>query len=336
MAKIMTGRRLRFALACLVVVAALVAAHNCALAASPLGVGTPDSRGTAFTGPLGGFFFWVATQQTAFYQLLTDSLKQLKTSGDSFWLLGSVSFLYGIFHAAGPGHGKAVITSYLLVSRQTMRRGVLIAFAAALVQGATAVAIVLVAAIILKTTAIGMTKATDWFEIFSYGLVTAVGAGLLWMKATGRGHSHTHPVAAADHAHDHHHADEHAHHHDHAHAPDPTLLTGALTARRAWSAILAVGIRPCSGAIIILVFALSQHLLAAGIASVLAMSLGTAITVSSLVILAVSAKDLALRFAGADSPTAERILHALEIAAACFLLLFGLTLLGGALAGGLP
>ena len=94
--------------------------------------------------------------------------------------------------------------------------------------------------------------------------------------------------------------------------------------------------RPCSGAIIILVFALSQHLLSAGIASVLAMSLGTAITVSSLVILAVSAKDLALRFAGADSQTTERIVHALEIAAALFVLLFGLTLLGGAVAGGLP
>jgi High-affinity nickel-transport protein len=67
-----------------------------------------------------------------------------------------------------------------------------------------------------------------------------------------------------------------------------------------------------------------------------AMSLGTAITVSTLVVLAVSAKDLALRLAGADSPAAERAVRTLEIAAALFVMLFGLTLFGGALAAGLP
>ena len=122
----------------------------------------------------------------------------------------------------------------------------------------------------------------------------------------------------------------------HSHAPDPKLLSKPLTLSRAWAAILAVGIRPCSGAIIVLVFALSQQLLLAGIASVLVMSLGTAITVSTLAILAVSAKDVALRVAGADSPTTERIVRVLEIGAAAFVMLLGLTLLGGALAGGLP
>ena len=294
-------------------------------------------------------------RQTEFYKLLTSALHELKTSGHAFWLLGGVSFLYGVFHAAGPGHGKAVITSYLLVSRQTMRRGVIIAFAAALMQGMVAIALVLIAVVVLKTTSVGITKATDWFEIISYGFVTAVGAWLLWTKATGRGHSHQHAHAVPgsgdaahiehdhhehghscqhDHAHPHEHG--HAHDHDHAHAPDPTLLASRLTVSRAWSAILAVGIRPCSGAIIILVFAMSQHLLGAGIASVMAMSLGTAITVSSLVILAVSAKDLALRYAGAESETTERIVHGLEIIAALFVLLLGLTLLGGAVSGGLP
>jgi ABC-type nickel/cobalt efflux system permease component RcnA len=111
------------------------------------------------------------------------------------------------------------------------------------------------------------------------------------------------------------------------------LAAGPLTASRAWSAILAVGIRPCSGAIVILVFALSQHLLYAGVASVVAMSLGTAITVSLLVIMAVWAKDLALRFAGADSRIAGRVIHVLEVGAALAVLLFGLALLGGAVVG---
>jgi nickel/cobalt transporter (NicO) family protein len=122
----------------------------------------------------------------------------------------------------------------------------------------------------------------------------------------------------------------------HSHAPDPGLLAQPLTLSRAWAAILAVGIRPCSGAIIVLVFALSQGILLAGIASVLVMALGTSLTVSSLAALAVSAKDMALRFTKADSPITERVVRGLEICAAAFVMLLGLTLLGGALAGGLP
>lgn len=347
---------------------------------SPFGIATPDSTGPAFTGPLGSFFVWVALRQSEFYKALTDALDQVKHSGHAFLLLAGISFLYGIFHAVGPGHGKAVITSYLLVSRQTVKRGIVIAFLAALMQGLVAIGVVLIAAVLLHTTAVGMTKATDWFEIMSYGLVAAVGAWLLFTKLTGRGHhhhdggtpghdhGHDHGHGhdhnndhghhhAHDHQHDHAHNNTHDHGHDHAHdhayghshahdaecascghshAPDPKLLARPLTATRAWAATLAVGIRPCSGAIIVLVFALSQQLLLAGIGSVLAMSLGTFITVSTLAVLAVSAKDVALRIAGLESKTTERIMHVVEIGGALLVLFLGLTLLGGALQGGLP
>jgi nickel/cobalt transporter (NicO) family protein len=345
---------------------------------TPFGIATPDSGGAAFNGPLGGLFVWVALRQSEFYRALTTALQSLKHSGHAFWLLAGVSFLYGIFHAVGPGHGKSVITSYLLVTRQTARRGIVISFAAGLMQAVTAIVVVLGAAVILKATAIGMTQTTDWFLIFSYALVAAVGAWLLWSKLSGRGHhhhghahdqadrdhhdrdhaahahTHAHARAHASHRHDH---DDHAvavmqpagaaalavHSHDdeeascgHSHAPDPSLLAKPLTLRRAWAAILAVGIRPCTGAIIVLVFALSQGLLLAGVASVLVMALGTSITVSTLAMLAVSAKDVALRFAKADSAMTERVVRVLEVCVAAFVMLLGLTLFGGALAGGLP
>lgn len=313
---------------------------------TPFGIATPDTTGPAFTGPLGGFFAWVAMWQSEFYRALTDGLMQVKHSGHAFLLLAGVSFLYGIFHAVGPGHGKAVITSYLLVSRQTVKRGIVIALAAALLQGLVAISVVLLVAVVLRATAVEMTRATDWFEIMSYALVAVVGAWLLWSKTFGGGHSHAH----ADHAHDHHHGHDHDHghhHHDHhhhddacgcghSHAPDPQLLARPLTVTRAWAATLAVGIRPCSGAIIVLVFALSQQLLLAGIGSVLAMSLGTFITVSALAVLAVTAKDAALRLVGFESGVAERVMRVVEIGGALLVLLLGLTLLGGALQGGLP
>ena len=107
--------------------------------------------------------------------------------------------------------------------------------------------------------------------------------------------------------------------------------------RRVWGAILAVGIRPCSGAIIVLVFALSQGLLAAGIAATLVMALGTGFTVAALAVLAVSARGAALRFAGGvDSKWARRIVRTLEIGGAACVMLFGLILLGGSLVNGLP
>lgn len=326
---------------------------------TPFGIATPDSSGPAFTGPLGGLFAWVALRQAEFYKALEGALLGLRDSGHAFALLAGVSFLYGVFHAVGPGHGKAVITSYLLVSRQTVRRGIVIAFAAALMQGLVAIAVVLLAAVALHATAVQMTHATDWFEILSYALVTAVGAWLVWTKLFGRGHHHAAAGAHTHHRHDHHghdhahhthvrvdaheHERAHAHRHDdgqcdcgHAHAPDPRMLKKPLSVSRAWAATLSVGIRPCSGAIIILVFALSQNLLIAGIGSVLAMSLGTFITVSALATLAVSAKDVALRFVGIESANAERVMRAVEIGGALVVLLLGLTLLGGALQGGLP
>jgi nickel/cobalt transporter (NicO) family protein len=316
----------------------LLASVNIAFAVqTPFGIATPDSTGPAFTGPLGGVFAWVALRQAEFYRVLTGALADIKHSGHAALLLAGVSLAYGVFHAVGPGHGKSVITSYLLVQRQTARRGIVISFAAALMQGLVAIAVVLIAAVVLRATAIGMTQTTDWFLIFSYALVAAVGAWLLWSKLTGRGHhDHGHEHGHSHHHHDHHHEHEHGESCGHSHAPDPRLLSKPLTLSRAWAAILAVGIRPCSGAIIVLVFALSQQLLLAGIASVLVMSLGTAITVSTLAILAVSAKDVALRIAGANSPTTERVVRVLEIGAAAFVMLLGLTLLGGALSGGLP
>ncbi|HEY2138148.1 MAG TPA: nickel/cobalt transporter [Xanthobacteraceae bacterium] len=339
----------------------LLAQAGAAFAArSPFGIATPDTSGSAFTGPLGTLFAWVAFYQSAFYRALTDALAGVKDSGHAFYLLGGISLLYGVFHAVGPGHGKAVITSYLLVSRQTVRRGIVISFAAALMQGLVAIGIVLIAAVGLHVTAIGMTRATDWLEIISYALIAAVGAWLLWSKATGRGHHHHHhadpaPAHAGCHDHHHHDHDHHAHppvahagathdhadgddcdHAGHSHAPDPRLLSQPLTPSRAWTAIVAVGVRPCTGAIIVLVFAMSQKLLLAGIGSVLAMSLGTFVTVSALAILAVSAKDVALRLAGLDSVATERIMRVVEIGGALVVLLLGLTLLGGALEAGLP
>jgi ABC-type nickel/cobalt efflux system permease component RcnA len=322
---------------------------------SPFGIATPDSTG-GFGGPLAPMFAWIALRQAEFYRVLTRSLADIKENGWATWLLLLVSFAYGVFHAAGPGHGKAVISAYIVSSGAKVRRGVALSFAAAFVQAASAIAIVAVAAIVFRVTARSMTIATQWVEIASYALITAVGAWLLWNKVSGGGHHHHHHHSLSD---SHHvaagrvddcvtHQEDSRvdrevlcdHQHDSIGAPDLRASSGAESSKRglagAWSAILAVGIRPCSGAIIILVFALAQGLFAAGVAATLVMAVGTGLTVAVLATLAVSARGLAVRLAGAQSQLASVLIRTIEIAAAAAVLLLGLLLLGGALSGGLP
>jgi ABC-type nickel/cobalt efflux system permease component RcnA len=318
-------------------------------APSPFGIATPDSSGsTAWAGPLAPLFQWIARQQSMFYRDLTQALGDLTQSGHAALILVALSFAYGVFHAAGPGHGKAVIATYLLATGEKLKRGVVISFASAFVQALTAIVVVSIGTLILNVTAMTMTRATDALEIASYALITLCGLWLLWTRLSGRGHHHGHDHGAAAHAHhDHHHGHGHNHGHDHhhhdpahglvcdcghSHAPDPAALDKPLTLANAWAAILAVGVRPCSGAVIVLVFAISQKLYWAGILSVLVMALGTGLTVSALAALAVKAKDLALRFSGGESRAQLRVVNGLQIVAASGILVFGLLMLGGAMA----
>jgi nickel/cobalt exporter len=137
---------------------------------------------------------------------------------------------------------------------------------------------------------------------------------------------------------------EHGHHVDeldvlldvlpwgHAHAPEPETLAGSGGWRRGLAAVVAVGLRPCSGAIIILVFALAQGMFWAGIASTFVMGLGTAITVGSIATLAVGAKAIAKRIAQRPSGYGAILMRGAELAAAGCVLGFGVLLLAGYMA----
>ena len=309
-------------------------------AQSPFGIATPDSpSGAGFGGPLGPVFQWIALRQAEFYRSLTGTLTRIKADGTAAWLLVALSFAYGVFHAAGPGHGKAVISSYLVASGETVRRGVAISFVAAFAQAVTAVVFVSLAALVFRATALAMTTATEWLEIGSYAAIAVLGAWLVWSKSFGGGHHHHGGAGDAAHDgrdhHDHGHDDHHGQCHDHAHRPTLSGRSGN-PLLKAWSTILAIGIRPCSGAIIVLVFALSQGLFAIGVVSTFVMALGTGVTVAALATVAVSAKGLALRFAGAESRFAGGLLRTVEIGGGAVVLDVGLLLLGGALQGRLP
>ncbi len=315
-----------------------------AAAGSSLGIGTNEVSVQPH-GLFGGFFGWINGQQREFYRSMTGALKAMRDDGSKAWLLVGLSFAYGIFHAAGPGHGKAVISSYMVANEVTLRRGILLSFISAFLQAISALVIVGLAFLVLRGTTISMDDATHALEVASFAMITAFGAYLLWTKIFNTSQNHDHHAHIHDENCDHGHGHNHeaaGHNHEaksefacdtcgHIHAPDPQMIAREFNWRTASAAVFAVGLRPCSGALIILTFAILNGLYVGGIMSVLAMALGTAITVSTLATLAVTAKNVAMRYTNTDA--SGRIHRAIEIFGAGLVFVLGLTLLLASLAG---
>jgi nickel/cobalt transporter (NicO) family protein len=369
------GARLRRSLAVgvLAVAAALAADGFVHMLAAQTPFGGPRPP---VTEQAGGLIGWLLAKQSEFYREMSSTIRAAKSDGSAVWALLGISFAYGIFHAAGPGHGKAVISSYLVANRETARRGIALSFVSAMLQSLVAVLIVAIGAWLLNITAKTMCGAEKIVAIASYALIAAFGARLVWTKGASflrvlhahppgpelamasttashghaghdhaghdhadhghvhhshahHHHDHSHDGHGHDHAHDH--ADGHVHdeHCGHSHGPLPSELAGPGGWRRGLAAIFAVGLRPCSGAILVLVFALAQGLFWAGIAATFAMGLGTAITVAAIAVLAASAGGIARRISGASEGGGALIMRGIEFAAAGLVLLFGVGLLTG-------
>jgi nickel/cobalt transporter (NicO) family protein len=366
------------ALPLMLALGAVLLASSLAHAASPLGIGTAEPSYQPSGGPFAHFLVWINTHQQAFYRSLTTALKAMREDPWALATLVGLSFAYGVFHAAGPGHGKAVISSYMLANEIELKRGVLVAFVSALLQALVAIAVVGAAYFILRGTAITMTVATQALETASYAMIVAFGIWLLVRKlkisfASARHRNATvsplfdGPAAAVgqpgvtaslfaapeeqmptskkipaqasrfradavDHDHDALAPGSVCHECGITHAPDPALLRmNVFGLRDAWSAVIAVGLRPCSGALLVMTFALLNGLVLGGVLSVLAMALGTAITVSALASLAVGAKGLALRLSGPGSRRAGMVASGIEIGAAVLVILLGALLLAASL-----
>ncbi|MBV8926982.1 MAG: nickel/cobalt transporter [Bradyrhizobium sp.] len=350
----------------LILTAAFAASAADAALAQGVPFGAPHPAGAGLSGS--GLVGWAFAEQAAFYRSLSGYIRASKDDGAAMWALLGISFLYGIFHAVGPGHGKAVISSYLLATEETWRRGVALSFVSAAIQSVVAIIIVLIAAMLLEATAKTIGWTVHVVEIVSYGLIVLIGVRLLFVKgrclmiavrqfdwpveqvavasssigtdlvfhrhgggAIGCRHCdvghgfHCH----GDHDHDH---DHHASAWGHAHGPEPAELGGAGGWRRGLSAVMAVGLRPCSGAIIVLIFALAQDLFWTGVGATLLMGLGTALTVAAIATLAVGARQVAGRIAATQPGWGMLAMRTVEVGASALMIAFGALLLAGYMA----
>ena len=259
--------------------------------------------GTVLLPETSGLIDGLREVQLAVHGKLTAAVKAVQ--GDpaaGLWLV-AISFAYGALHAAGPGHGKVVIATYLGAGTTSLRRGIALSCAAALAQGLTAIGLVIVATSVLQMGFRDTQGSALGFEIASYATVTLLGLWLM-IRAIRSLLSLTRGGGpGVEHLHNDHHGDHHHHHngtHDacetcgHVHGPSRADLE-----RGGWAAmagvVTSIGLRPCTGAILVLLISEALDLRWAGIASALSMAAGTALTVSAMAALTVHARGLAVR-----------------------------------------
>ena len=144
---------------------------------------TPGAEVSA-PGPIDRAWNWLMSEQSRMHREMAAAVKDLKT-GDPMratGLLMLIAFLYGVLHAAGPGHGKAVISSYVLSNEETVRRGIALSFLAALFQALSAIFFVGIFAMLFNRTSLEMRATETLLETLSWGLVALVGAWMLYRQ----------------------------------------------------------------------------------------------------------------------------------------------------------
>lgn len=238
-----------------------------------------------FVGAWDQFLGTILSAQRSLQQDLSGATRAAAEHGfTAAWALIGLSFVYGVLHAAGPGHGKFVISTYLLSQESAVPRSLLLATLSALTQGITAIMIIEVLVALLR---VGLRQATglaDNLEITSYALVILI--GLILSAVTLRRFLRRGQGAA-----------DACGHCGHVHAIDAPHGGRKSSLAELAAIVFSVGLRPCTGAILVLVLAHALGLRFTAWAAVLAMSVGTAITVSALALMSVYARRTTLLLA---------------------------------------
>ncbi|KIC50771.1 membrane protein [Tateyamaria sp. ANG-S1] len=265
---------------------------------------------------------WAAAQQRDTQNALAGGLRAVRAGEPGAWLaLMGLCGAYGFFHAAGPGHGKLVIGGYGAAERVTARRLSLLAVLSSLAQAATAILLVSLGAFVLGW---GRTEMTDTADKVlapaSYIAIALVG---LWLMV--RGLRRTRGAKANTHHH-HHHIDDHGHCSScgHAHAPTPAQAAAVTSLRDAAAIIGSIAIRPCTGAVFLLILCFGLGIPWAGIAGAIVMGLGTASVTVLVALAAVGARQSVL--AGWSGTGAVRAMALIEAAAGALIALIATAL----------
>ena len=217
---------------------------------------------------------WAAGEQRGFQNQIALGLRALRAGEPgAIAALLSLCFAYGFFHAVGPGHGKVLIGGYGLGRRVPWLRLSVISFLASMGQAVTAVVVVMVGILIFglaRTQMVGVTE--DIMAPASYLAIGLIGGWLIW-----RGARKTWVQSTHKHTHHHHHAEDGTCEScGHRHGPDLDEIEQVGSLREALILIAGIAVRPCTGALFILIITWQMGIFGAGVAGAFAMAAGTA------------------------------------------------------------
>jgi ABC-type nickel/cobalt efflux system permease component RcnA len=212
-----------------------------------------------------------------------------------------VSLVYGMFHAAGPGHGKTIVSSFFLANDAKLRHSVVIGYLIAAVHALAALAVVLILYYVIRGLfSTGIEQADHYIQLVTFGIIAVLGAFMLAGRIRGSAHHH------------------------HLHAEDKG---GGVTMKGLLAIAVPAGAIPCPGAVAVILFALSLHMLGVSVLSVVFISLGMGITISLTGAIVILAKRGAVRaLAGGHEERDTLLRRIVEIGGAGILFLFGLVL----------
>lgn len=287
--------------------------------------------------------FQVMTWQKSFNLQLSEALKQLQEhSQQTGFSLLIISFLYGVFHAVGPGHGKFILTSYLALEKTKLTQAMKISLLSALVQGGVAVLLVSVIVVAFTLSRSYFNLTLQWVERGSFALMLLFGLYWGWaafkqirpkstkpkIRAISGNMQKTAKISPLA---------SHQIQADgscscgHQHLPDSQQLTQANDWKSLSLIILSIGARPCSGAILVLFLSYTLDLYGWGVLSAFAMAVGTGLTLSLFAWLVLIARKQAVLLSGwyLSRKGMKQAAIYLKIALALALILFGFTLLHG-------
>jgi len=256
-----------------------------------------------------------AIWQKGLHQQMTQLLQQVKRApGQAGGLLVLFSLAYGVLHALGPGHGKVVITTFLATHPTRLNVTLRLTLLASLLQGSVAILLVTLMLVVLQTSSRQLHLSSYWLEKSSYLLVIGlgIGIGVRALKTLRRQLRPRAPMQIralhADHQH-------HAHCGcGHAHLPDARQVAEAVSVKTQLLLVASMGLRPCSGAIMMLLFSRVIGVYLWGVLSAVVMALGTALTISAIGLLVQRARTLAQRLGG-ESRTASTAALAMPLLA---------------------
>lgn len=284
---------------------------------------------------------WWAAAQARITEIFTGAMRGME-QGRSVGTVGLallVAFAYGALHTLGPGHGKAVVVSYFVGSGGSLRRGVVMGVRIAAMHVLSAVVVVFLLDFAVRQATGAAPADYRMIRLGSYALIVAIGATMLWraIAATRAGRKtalecggHDHDPAGHGHPHGHHddlvHPHGHrTHRHPHAHAHAGCAACAAANAGSqggGWIAA-AVGMVPCTGALIVMLFGLANNLVVPAVMMVVAISAGMALAMSAIGIAAILGRNWAEARMATSPEQRFRFESGTRIAAAACVLAIG-------------